>query len=120
MEDELHLTGSRYNVALTVFFVSYGLLEVPSNIILKMMRPSRWIAILMFSVCTLIACLSSFLNGTILNFFKWGLVMTLMGIVQSYKGLYVARFALGVAEAGFFPAASYLLTIWYAKASPQR
>lgn len=39
--------------------------------------------------------------------------MTLMGIVKSYRGLVAARFFLGVAEAGFFPAASYLLTLWY-------
>jgi 4-hydroxybenzoate polyprenyltransferase len=40
--------GLKYNTAVTLFFVPYTLLEVPSNIILKLMRPSRWIAILMF------------------------------------------------------------------------
>jgi hypothetical protein len=49
--------GLQYNTAVTLFFVPYTLLEVPSNIVLKMMRPSHWIAILMFS---------------------WGLVMTLV------------------------------------------
>lgn len=39
--------------------------------------------------------------------------MTLMGIVQNVQGLYAARFFLGVAESGFFPGATYLLTIWY-------
>lgn len=38
--------------------------------------------------------------------------MTLMGLVTSYQGLVVARFFLGVAEAGYFPAATYLLTLW--------
>jgi hypothetical protein len=33
----------------------------------------------------------------------WGIVMTLMGIVQSYEGLLVARIFLGVTEAGLFP-----------------
>lgn len=92
MSEDLNLIGMRYNTALTVFFVSYGFFEVPSNIVLKMIRPSIWISFLCFS---------------------WGLVMTLMGIVQSYQGLVIARFFLGVAEAGFFPAATYLLTIWY-------
>lgn len=36
-----------------------------------------------------------------------------MGIVQNVQGLYAARFFLGVAESGFFPGATYLLTIWY-------
>lgn len=51
------MKGLQYNTAVTLFFVPYTLLEVPSNIVLKMMRPSHWIAILMFS---------------------WGLVMTLV------------------------------------------
>lgn len=46
--------------------------------------------------------------------------MTLMGIVQNYHGLLAARFMLGVAEAGFFPAATYLLTIWYRRYELQK
>jgi hypothetical protein len=67
----------QYNTAVTIFFVPYTLLEVPSNIILKKMKPSYWMAILMFS---------------------WGTVMTLMGVVTSYGGLLAARFFLGVTE----------------------
>jgi len=44
----------------------------------------------------------------------------LMGIVSSYKTLLVARFFLGVCESGFFPAATYLLTIWYRRYEVQR
>lgn len=91
--------GLKYNTAVTLFFVPYTLLEIPSNIVLKMMRPSIWMAILMFS---------------------WGLVMTLMGIVNSYAGLLVARFFLGVTESGFFPAATFLLTLWYQRFELQR
>jgi hypothetical protein len=42
MNKGLNLVGMQYNIALTVFFLPYALLEVPSNIILKMMRPSLW------------------------------------------------------------------------------
>lgn len=77
MTAKLNMHGLQYNTAVTLFFVPYTLLEVPSNIVLKMMRPSRWIAILMFS---------------------WGLVMTLMGIINNYAGLLATRFFLGVAE----------------------
>ena len=48
MTTDLGLVGSQYNIALTVFFIPYALLEVPSNIVLKLMRPSWWIAIMMF------------------------------------------------------------------------
>ncbi|EXJ58571.1 hypothetical protein A1O7_05998 [Cladophialophora yegresii CBS 114405] len=97
--DDLHLHGMQYNTALTLFFVPYGFFEVPSNIVLKILRPSIWISILMFS---------------------WGTVMTLMGVISSYQGLLVTRFFLGVTESGFFPAATYLLTIWYLRYEVQR
>ena len=99
MSTALNLIGFRYNTALTVFFVPYALFEIPSNIVLKLIRPSIWISILVFA---------------------WGTVMTLMGTISTYHGLIVARFFLGVAEAGFFPAATYLLTIWYQRYEIQR
>lgn len=64
MTDDLKLVGSQYNIALTMFFIPYALLEVPSNIILKLMRPSWWIAIMMFS---------------------WGVVMYVFNTVSSLR-----------------------------------
>ena len=43
----------------------------------------------------------------------WGIVMTLMGLVQSYNGLVIVRIFLGLAEAGLFPGVVYYLTMWY-------
>lgn len=77
MTDDLKLVGLDYNVALSVFFVSYSFFEIPSNIVLKILKPSIWIATIMVA---------------------WGTVMTLMGIVQSYGGLLAARFCLGIPE----------------------
>lgn len=76
------MKGYEYNWCLTVFFFTYASFEVPSNLLLKKFRPSRWLPAIM--VC-------------------WGVVMTLMGIVQNYHGLLIARLFLGVAEAGLFP-----------------
>lgn len=39
--------------------------------------------------------------------------MTLMGIVQNFKGLLTARLFLGAAEAGLFPGVAYYITWWY-------
>jgi len=89
MTEELKMSGMQYNTAVTLFFVPYTLLEVPSNIILKMMRPSHWMAILMFC---------------------WGLVMTLMGLTSSYGGLLAGRFFLGVTEVCTSPRASHSTT----------
>jgi hypothetical protein len=65
---------------LTVFFFTYSFFEVPSNLLLKKLRPSIWLPTIMVA---------------------WGIVMTLMGIVQSYEGLLIARIFLGVTEAGY-------------------
>ena len=42
------MKGEDYNIALFMFFIPYILLEVPSNMILKKMRPSTWISAIMF------------------------------------------------------------------------
>lgn len=42
---------------------------------------------------------------------SWGTIVTLQGIVQGYNGLLATRTMLGVAESGFFPAATYLVTV---------
>ncbi|KAG2056672.1 hypothetical protein BDR06DRAFT_970030 [Suillus hirtellus] len=43
MATNLYLTSFRYNIAAAVFFILYSFAEVPSNIALKLLRPSRWI-----------------------------------------------------------------------------
>ncbi|KAG9316742.1 MFS general substrate transporter [Chiua virens] len=95
MSADLHLVGLRYNTAAAVFFVLYSLAEVPSNIILKLFRPSRWIPLIMLA---------------------WGLVMTLMCLVHTYQGLLVARVFLGLTEAGLFPGVTYYISLWYPRA----
>ncbi|PTB70448.1 MFS general substrate transporter [Trichoderma citrinoviride] len=94
LQEDLHMTPGQYNWCLTVFFFTYAAFEVPSNLLLKKLRPSRWLPLIM--VC-------------------WGVVMTLMGIVQSFRGLLVARLFLGVTEAGLFPGVAYYLTMWYCR-----
>ncbi|KAI0294708.1 MFS general substrate transporter [Multifurca ochricompacta] len=95
---ELHLTGNKYNIALTMYFISYCLFECPSNLLLKRLRPSRWLPFI-----------------TIL----WGTIMTLMGLVKTYPELVVVRVCLGIAEAGLFPGVVYFLSLWYPRAMLQ-
>jgi len=38
--------------------------------------------------------------------------MTFTGVVKNFTGLVICRIMLGVAEAGFFPGAVYLITRW--------
>lgn len=77
-------------ISVSIFFIPYILLEVPSNAVLKRFkRPSVYLGILVVS---------------------WGIVMTLTGVVTNFGGLVATRVVLGIAEAGFFPGAVYLIT----------
>ncbi|KAF2714447.1 MFS general substrate transporter [Pleomassaria siparia CBS 279.74] len=96
--EDLNMTGPQYNWCLTVFFFTYAAFEVPSNLLLKKLRPSIWLPTIMVA---------------------WGVVMTLMGIVQNYHGLLIARIFLGMAEAGLFPGVAYYITMWYCRHEAQ-
>ncbi|KAJ5680144.1 hypothetical protein N7536_011283 [Penicillium majusculum] len=90
---DLNMSGTQYNIALAIFFVPYVLCEVPSNILLgKFKKPSVYLGILTFA---------------------WGTVITVTGLVQNFSALCATRFLLGVFEAGFFPAAVWLVSRWY-------
>ena len=78
----LNLSSAQYDACLSIFFATYVAFEIPSNLILKKLRPSRWIPLIMVA---------------------WGIVMTLMGLVNSYGSLVACRLLLGTAEAGLFP-----------------
>ena len=91
LEPDLHITDNQYNIALTIFFFSYAIFEVPSNVFLKRLRPSIWLSGLM--LC-------------------WGIMMTLQGVVHNYGGLLGMRWLLGMFEAGLFPGVNYYLS-WF-------
>ncbi|ESK85134.1 mfs transporter [Moniliophthora roreri MCA 2997] len=92
LEEDLGLDDNQYLISLTVFFFSYAVFEVPSNIFLKRLRPSIWLSGLMLF---------------------WGVMMTVQGLVHDYGGLVTMRFFLGAFEAGLFPGVSYYLSCWY-------
>ncbi|KAJ3532550.1 hypothetical protein NMY22_g7699 [Coprinellus aureogranulatus] len=92
MAHDLHLDGLKYNIIAAVFFIPYAFAEVPSNICLKLFRPSRWIPSIMIA---------------------WGVVMTLMCLCKSFEGLIAARVFLGLTEAGLFPGITFYLSLWY-------
>lgn len=88
IDEDLGISGVQWNIVLSLFFVPYILLEVPSNALLKRLnRPSVYMGILVTS---------------------WGVIMTMHGVVQNWATLLALRILLGVFEAGFFPGAVYL------------
>ncbi|RDW89815.1 uncharacterized protein DSM5745_01590 [Aspergillus mulundensis] len=93
MVTDLHMSGVQYNTVLSIFFIPYVLLEVPSNVLLKKFkRPSTYLGILVVG---------------------WGVIMTCTGLVKNYGSLMAVRVLLGIFEAGFFPGAIYLCSYWY-------
>ncbi|KAJ7576968.1 MFS general substrate transporter [Mycena floridula] len=92
LEQDLHISDPQYLIALTVFFFSYAIFEVPSNVFLKRLRPSLWLSGLML---------------------LWGVMMTVQGLVHNFGGLVGMRFMLGTFEAGLFPGVNFYLSCWY-------
>ncbi|TGO52086.1 hypothetical protein BCON_0148g00310 [Botryotinia convoluta] len=93
LQKDLHkMSTGRYNAALSMFFISYSIFEPLTNVLLKRLRPSIFIPIIM----------------TI-----WGVAMLSMGYVKNWSGLMTARWFLGMAEAGLYPGVNYFLSCWY-------
>lgn len=98
MEKDLDLKGNQYQTAVSLLFVTYILSELPSNLVLKKLTPSRWISF----ITTLVTVSEQFLTVSD-GYSSWGIIATLTGITQSYGGLIVCRLLLGVVEGGLFP-----------------
>jgi MFS transporter, ACS family, tartrate transporter len=95
MNRELAITRQQFGLVFGIFFIGYLIFEIPSNLLLHRIGARVWIARILLS---------------------WGIVATLTGLVQTVQQLYVLRFLLGLAEAGYFPGMVLYLTYWF----PQR
>ena len=92
MNAALGITSAQFGLLAGIFFWGYFIFEVPSNLLLHRLGARMWI-------------------GRILV--TWGIVAMASGAVQNVHQFYVARFLLGVAEAGFFPGIILYLTYWF-------
>ncbi len=92
MNRDLHFSASMYALGAGLFFVSYALCEIPSNLLLVRVGARRWLARIMLT---------------------WGLLAMGMMLVRTPHEFYLMRFLLGMAEAGFFPGVVFYLTEWF-------
>jgi ACS family tartrate transporter-like MFS transporter len=92
MNKELAISSQQFGLLVGVFFFGYFLFEIPSNLLLYKIGARIWIGRILIS---------------------WGIMAMLTGLVRSVPQLYIARFLLGVAEAGFFPGIVLYLTYWF-------
>jgi len=95
MNKDLGLTPAVYGFGAGLFFLTYCVFEIPSNLMLYRFGASRWIARIMLS---------------------WGVCAAGMAFVTEPTSFYVMRLLLGAAEAGFFPGVLFFLTLWFPSA----
>ncbi len=92
MNKELAITSQQFGLIFGIFFVGYFLFEIPSNLMLHRIGARVWIARILIT---------------------WGVVAALTGFVHGVHQLYIVRFLLGLAEAGYFPGIVLYLTYWF-------
>jgi sugar phosphate permease len=92
MVKDLHLSATVFGLGGGIFFLSYFVFEVPSNLLLEKFGARRWIARIMIT---------------------WGVLAAAMALVKGSQSLYLMRLLLGAAEAGFFPGVILYLTYWF-------
>jgi len=92
MNADLHFSATVYGLGGGLFFLSYAVLEVPSNLMLVRFGARRWLARIMLT---------------------WGILAAGMMFVKTPFQFYIMRFLLGAAEAGFFPGVVLYLSYWF-------
>jgi MFS transporter, ACS family, tartrate transporter len=94
MSADLGFSDRIYGFGVGMFFVGYVLFEIPGVLVLERWSARKWLARIMIT---------------------WGLATVLTGFVRTAGQFYAVRFAVGVAEASFFPGVIVYLTHWFRK-----
>lgn len=92
MNQDVGLSPAAFGLGGGLFYVTYVLFEIPSNIAMEKVGARLWIARILVS---------------------WGLVSGCMAFVVGPYSFYAVRMLLGAAEAGFFPGVILYLTYWF-------
>lgn len=91
MNHDIGISPQVFGFASSLFFISYFFFEVPSNLALQKFGARKWIARIMIT---------------------WGIVSAGTALVTGQNSLFMLRFLLGAAEAGFFPGVLLYMTYW--------
>ncbi|KAL9044505.1 MAG: hypothetical protein Q9214_002361 [Letrouitia sp. 1 TL-2023] len=92
LSKDLKLDGNKFNIALSVFYIPYILIDVPSNWVVKHFGAGRYLPGLLIS---------------------WGIVGMCTGFTKSYGGLLACRFFLGLCEGGLLGGMILYLSMFY-------
>ncbi|KAJ4364773.1 hypothetical protein N0V95_000721 [Ascochyta clinopodiicola] len=95
LQDELNLSSVQYQTTVSILFVGYVGMQVPSNLFLnKTGKPALYLP-----TCMIV----------------WGIISGLTGACQNFAGLAACRFFLGFIEAAYFPGCLFFLSSWYTR-----
>ena len=92
MGKDIGLTSTMFGLAATLFYATYIIFGIPSNIMLGIVGARRWIATIMV---------------------LWGIASTATMFATGPTSLYILRMLVGIAEAGFLPGMLVYLTYWF-------
>ncbi|CDS03345.1 hypothetical protein LRAMOSA00747 [Lichtheimia ramosa] len=92
LQKDLQMTGPQLSTAISAFFITFILFQVPSNIVIKRLGARWWLSIIMLT---------------------WGLVTLSMALANNFASLLIARLLLGAAESGFAPGILYQMSRIY-------
>jgi ACS family tartrate transporter-like MFS transporter len=92
MKEALQFSDTVYGLGAGIFFISYTLFEIPSNLILEKVGAKIWLTRIMIT---------------------WGLISSAMIFIETPRDFYILRFLLGIAEAGSFPGLILYFSYWF-------
>ncbi|CAO3633573.1 unnamed protein product [Cunninghamella blakesleeana] len=92
IQGDLNLTSAELSTAISAFYITYIVFEIPSNVILKKTRASIWLS----SINLL-----------------WGVVTLAIAFVTNFGGLFACRIMLGMAQSGYIPGILYQMSLVY-------
>lgn len=91
MSIDLGLSATAFGIGAGLFFLTYSILEIPSNLIMEKVGARFWITRIMIT---------------------WGLLSAAMAFVTGPTSFYILRLLLGAAEAGLYPGVILYMTYW--------
>jgi MFS family permease len=99
MHKDLGIDAAQQGLAAGIFFIGYLVLQIPGGHLAEHWSAKKFVGIMLF---------------------VWGVVAVATGFVQNFWELLIARFLLGVAEAGIWPAILVLISHWFPAAERAR
>src|SRR5579872_2874773 len=92
MKDDLQFSEEVFGLGFSLFFAGYLFLEIPGALFVEHRSARKWFARILLT---------------------WGLCSMGTALVRTPTQFYIARFLLGLAEAGFFPGVIVYFTHWF-------